>query len=168
MQDSHGEPPLPQHQNGSSGLLALDYASSHSLGQVEQEYGAWLRSRTICIECQSILHLLYREWVPTDINSVLPTNYNLSALCSSAQQCPTCELFLTDFNSHDFKEADIQVWGNRDIIASPIRWPNTDLRGIRLEVWNPRTREILEIASLHLVKPGIFMIIHPLTICSNS
>lgn len=110
--------------------------------------------RTICAECRSILYLLYLEWETTELNSICPTDYNLPALAISAQQCPLCELFLTDFHSHNFPDVDVQEWSSKTLVASPLRWPNTDLRGMRLEVQDSKkVQNIIEVASIHLFKP---------------
>lgn len=167
MKESHGESPFQQSGKRSSRATCSDSLSSaFDIDQAEQDYDAWMRSRTICTECKSILYLLYREWEPTEINSIHSTNHNLPELLSSAQQCPLCDLFLADFHSRGFEKADIEAWGDQNTVTSPLRWPSTDLRGIRLEVLDPRkppVQHIVEVASLHLFRPSILFrfLVHP-------
>lgn len=111
--------------------------------------------RTICPECRSILDLLYRGWETTELNYICPTDLNISALEISAQQCPLCELFLADFYKNNFQDDDLQAWAGKNLVASPIRWPNSDLRGIRLEVQDSRkVQNLIGIARIHLFRPS--------------
>ncbi len=76
-------------------------------------------------------------------------------LRSSAKKCPICELFLTDLSIHGSQETAIKIWDSELMFSAPMRWLNTDLRGVRLKLKIPATHVIVGVADLHLWRPGI-------------
>lgn len=117
-------------------------------------------SRIVCIECQTIFQHVY-AWENSDLNTIHTIKHGVAELRASARQCPTCELFLADFDSRGFDKDDLKRWDNQLLTASPIRAPYA-FTGIRLEVWDEKKSKITSVAGIHLFDAGtIFFFAQP-------
>jgi len=117
-------------------------------------------SRIVCIECQTIFQHIY-EWENSDLNTIHTIEYGVAEIRASARQCPTCELFLTDFDSRGFDKEDLKRWDDQRLTASPIRAPYAFME-IRLEVWDEKERIIKAVPSIHLFDAGtVFFLAQP-------